>query len=577
MEEYTDLKKQIETEILEYLTKDVYISENYSFSQPKLVKRITQFENHIYPTGKTDSQKKYKFWYDIISSRISAEVKNVDFDTRNIRVKSDRIIDSLLSIITNLKLAFWLHRNGQAEELNSALEEGAGWGNVVWKKVKGNYERVDLKNFYVINQSARTLNESPTIERHQLIQSDIRAKEGVWKHVKKVLDECKSNMYSSTVETQANETTVPYYDIYERNGEVCLKYLKEVNEEQINEKDENTYVLARVIVAGMKAQSTNNVEIKYILFANQIPKMPFKEYHRGTYKGRWFREGLYELLFDIQVRANQIGNQIAKGLEWASRVIFRHDDRLLVQNILTGMRNGDMIKTRDLQQVEVRLQGFDQLANDWNRVIELANEIANSREVVLGNALPSGTPLGAYNQLNANANKLYMFIQEKFAIPVSELFEEWLLPELIKGLKGNDIFALTGDTEMMDRLREIYARDWYLRNLLVIPPHDAQIREMLIQSKMEELRKRPVLFQKNTQDAFTDFVKYAYVDITSEKRDIEADLQTLSAILGQEADPIRRSFIIDIILKEKGFDVASFPKPQGRTPMPVMAGAGASQ
>jgi hypothetical protein len=566
-EQNTGLKQQIQQEISDYFTKEVNISDNYSFSQPKLIQRIIQFDNRIYPTGKVDGQKKYKFFYDIISPRVSSEVKNIDFDTKNIRAKSDRVIDGLLTIITNLKMKFWLRLTGQSEELNSALEEGSGWGNVVWKKVKGGYERVDLKNFYVINQSAKTLNETPVIERHQMSQSDLRAKTG-YKNLKEVLSECKSNMYSTSVETTATETTTPYYDIYERNGEVCLKDLKEERNEKVEKGDENKYVLAKVIVAGQKAQSTSSVEIKYILFADTISKMPYKEYHRGTYKGRWFREGLIELLFDCQVRTNQIGNQIAKGLEWASKVIFRHGDKLVVQNILIGLRNGDIIKSADLAQVEVRLQGFDQLANDWNRTLELANDIANSREVVMGNALPSGTPLGAYNQLNANANKLYTFLQEKFAIPVSEMFEEWLIPGMLDDLKLQDVINLSGDTEMLNRAREIFVNDWYLKNALYLPPHNKEIADTLKASKMEELKKRPQLLMKNFKDMFDDFKKNVYVDITGEKQDIDSDLQTLTTILGLEADPIRRSFIMDKILKEKGFDPASFPKAQLQQPSP---------
>ena len=69
-----------EEEITQYLTEEVQINETTRFSQHKLIKRIALFESHTYPTGKFDSQGNYKYWYDLITTRIESEVKNIDFD-----------------------------------------------------------------------------------------------------------------------------------------------------------------------------------------------------------------------------------------------------------------------------------------------------------------------------------------------------------------------------------------------------------------------------------------------------------------------------------------------------------------
>lgn len=565
MEIKSQLATQIEKEIKDYLQGQVNISEGVDFSQKKLIDRIGLFQSRTYPTGKFDLQGNYKYWFDKISSCINAEVKNIDIDTKNIKARSDRKIDELPTIIVNLKMKDWLRDNGQSEEINSAVEEGSGWGNVVWKKVKNGYERVDLKNFYIINQTAKNLTETPTIERHQLSQTDLKGKDK-WKHIDEVIKECKNDSYKSTIEGLAKDTTTPYYEIYERNGEVCLADLKEYRNEDVKEGDEDKYLLAKVIGAGMKG-NLSGVEIKYILYANTITKMPFKEFHRSAYKGRWWREGLYELLFDIQVRLNQIGNQIAQGLELAAKHILISSDKLIVQSILTDMNNGDIIRAKDLAQVNLRMEAFDQLANEWNRLIQMANDTANSQEVVMGTALSSGTPLGAYNRLNTNANKLFGFIQEKLAIPFSEIFKEWLIPEMVDELKADDIVNLTGDSEMLNRVKEIIIDDWYLRNLLAIGPHTNEMGMALKTQKIEEMNKRPQLLMSGMKDLFDGFKKNVYVSITGEADTIDEDTQSLVNIIGLEQDPIRRSVMLDMILKSKGFDVTVFPKPQ--LPQPI--------
>ena len=568
----TGLKGQIEREINTYLTGTVSIGEN-EFSQAKLVRRVSLFENHIYPTGKFDSQGNYKFWFDIQTPRIDAEVKNIDFDTKNIEAYSDRKKDALPNLIVNLKLKEWLRENGQSEELNSSIEEGSAWGNVLWKRVKGAYERVDLKNLFIINQTARTIDETPVIERHQLNQSDLRAKKEVWKYVDEALKDCKSDSYSSTLDNQGTETTVPYYDIFERNGEVCVKDLKDANGEKVEKGDEDRYVLARVIGIGTKGiGASNSINIKYILFADELSgKMSdiYKEYHRGRYKGRWWREGLIELLFDCQVRANQIGNQLAQGLEWASKTVFSSDDKLIVQNILTDLTNGDLIQGKNLRQVEVRMTGMDQLIADWNRNLELANEICNSREIVMGEATP-GQPFRLGALLNQNANKLFDFLREKLAIPFSEIFEQWVIPKLVKELKAKEILRLTGDSEILNRIQQMVVDDWYIKNLIVIGPHSPEMAQELKDNQLEELKKQPTLLMEGLKEVFEDYKPNVSVVITGENSRLPEDLQTLATFIQLEQDPVRRQALIEKAMKMKGIDAEGLPKSPPMQPMQPM-------
>jgi hypothetical protein len=557
----TALKGQIEEELRQYLTETVAVSEDYEYSQAKLVRRISLFENHIYPTGKFDKQGNYKYWYDIITPAIDAEVNNIDFDTKDINVYSSRKNDELPCIVTNLKTKEYLRETGQAEEINSAIEEGAGRGNILWKKVNKSYERTDLNNVYIINQTAECVDETPIIERHQLTSKDLREKDGTWEDIEDVIKNNKSSIYKATVATQGKATTVPYYEMFERNGEVCLKDLKETNNETAKEGDENKFVLARVIAAG--TSNASGVTITHIVFAKELKnkKMSdiYKEYHRSRYKGRWFREGLYELCFDIQVRANQVGNQLAQGLEFASKKILWSPDKLIMQSIVTDLKSGDIIKASNLQSVDLRMDGFDQLANEWNRLIEMRNEIANSHEVVTGDAV-SNQPFRLGALLNQNANKLFDFIREKLSIPFSEMFEQWIIPDLIKELKTEEILRLTGDSDMLQRLCSLVVDNWYLENLLSFPPHTNQDAVTIKAEQVKQLMGRPQILMKGLQEVFEGFKPNVSVIITGEQIAIDSELQTLSTFVQFEMDPVRRSAIVELMAKKKGLDFGSLPK-----------------
>jgi hypothetical protein len=330
--------------------------------------------------------------------------------------------------------------------------------------------------------------------------------------------------------------------------------------------DENKYILAKIIVAGLKKGSK---EGKYVLFAEEIDKKPYKEAHRGKYEGRWFRKGLFEILFDCQTRANEISNQLARGLEWASKTFYRTSDTLIVQNALTDMRNGDIIKAQELTQVETRMQGLDQLVADWNRNIEIANSLANSYEVVTGESLPSNTPFRLGSMMNQNANKLFDFLREKLALAMEGLFNDWILPDMMKELRSKKVLELTGDQKYLDEYYKVVAKSWYIKNLFIMPPHSTKQGEELVNLKVEEMKnsENRIEIEKGFWEGFKPRAK---VVITGESVNLMAELETLFSFIQLEEDPVRRSALIELAMGKKGVDITGLPKTeQPQQPVPV--------
>ena len=550
--------KTITEEVRSYLEDQQEIFEGYNYSQYKLVKRIVYYQNQVYPAGKLDSKGNYKYWFDIISPRIDSEVKNVDFDRSNVEIYSRSLNDTAKVLITNAYLKDWMKTSGQGEKINEAVEQGTSWGNVVWKKVKGDYELVDLRNFYVINQAAKSLNDTAVIERHILTQSDLRAKKGIWNNIDEVIKTCGDKQYSSTNSDNTKETENLYYEIFERNGEISEKDLFEAQGKEGGSEDK--YILAKIIVAGTGSKGNIKKNTKYVLYADTISEMPYKEYHRGRFQGRWFRIGMYELLMDIQTRANEIGNQIARGLEWASKTVFRSSDKVIAQNVLDDLTSGDIIRSVDVQQVPVKMQGFDQLIADWTRLMEMADKLANSYEVVTGESLPSGTPFRLGAMLNQNANKLFDFLREKLSMVLEDLIEQWVLPNLMKDLKLEDILRVTGDEEWMAKYYEMLVNSWYIRNLAAIGLHSTEEAIALKQAKIAELMKKKEAIIPLAKGFWKEFKPRAKVVITGEKVSLMAELETLSNFINLEADPVRRTALIEMAMSKKGIDISKLPK-----------------
>lgn len=534
---------RIKEELDSYKNGTVELFDGCSFSASKLIRRILLYKNQYYPTGKRDSQGNYKFWFDVISPRVDSEIKNIDFDSKDITLMSDAEEDAGRLLIANARLRDFLRETGQAAKLNEAVERGTEWGNVVWKKVKGGYKIMELDKLMVLNQTAETLEDSDVIETEVMTPIDIRKKQDLWENIDKLIDAGQKE----------HDKTAPEFFIYERNGEITTKEYAEAKGKDGG--DDNTYILAKAIVGGVKKDDPTEV-----LFINELTKTPYKEYHRGKYSGRWLRTGMYEILFDVQTRANEIGNQIARGLEWSSKTIFRSSDRVIAQNILTDLQNGDIIKSVDLQQVQTRMEGFDQLVNDWNRLMEMADRLANSFEVIRGESLPSGTPFKLGNLLNVNANKLFDFIREKLSIVFQDVVEEWILPSLLRDLKTKTVLKLTADSGYLTRYYEMLVNSWYISNLLALPPHTPDIAVALKEAKVQELLTNKEVAVSLEKDMWDDFKPRAMVVIVGENVNVVAELETLQNFIQLEVDPIRRSALVTMALKKKGIDVDKLPK-----------------
>jgi len=563
---------KIKKEIDEYRNGSVEILEGVSYSAAKLLRRIGLYKAQVYPNGKLDSQGNYKYWFDVITPRVNSEIKNIDFDTKDVFLFSDSLSDSMRILIANAALKQWLDESGQAGKLNEAVEQGPEWGNIVWKKQKNDYRILELSNVMVLNQTAKTLNESDVIEEECFLATDLRKMDGIWKNTETLIKSAKAGLKSS-----------PEFFVYERNGEVSEKEYYQAKQLMDKDKEydlskykDNKFMLCKIIAGGNEKDKPTEV-----LFCTEITEKPYKEYHRSSYAGRWLRLGLYEQLFDIQTRANEIGNQIARGLEWASKTVFRSSDKVIAQNILTDLQSGDIIKSNDIQQVEVRMQGLDQLLADWNRLMVLADQISNSYEVVTGGALPSGTPFRLGILQNTNANKLFDFIREKLGIALQEVIEDWILPQAIKDLKTRDVLRLTPDTGSLVTYYAAVVDSWYIKNLISFPPHTEQEAQQLKANKTTELLLQPEALVNLEEEMWTDFKPRVRVSITGENYNLAVELETLQTFIQLEQDPVRRTALIETAMKKKNMDVANLPKtppmaPQAPQQAPSNGGAALS-
>lgn len=567
------LFKRIGTDVKNYLTSTVEISEGVTFSQYQLIKRIYKFRNRNLSGSKLNADLSYDYYFDVISPRADAEVKNLRFDSKHIMLFSRSPIEDFAAVfVANASLKSWMAENGEDEKLKAAVEEFSCNGNIGFKKVAGGYEIVDALNTYITNQMAKDVNDTSIIERHEMSASQLKSMvEWDQDVADDVIKDLGNKSFRSTNMTTPVSSTSKKYEVFEFTGEVSEKEFNAVK--GIEGGSENKYFLAKVITAGLKDTGTDQSK-NYTLFCEELSGSISDFYlyaHRGRYEGRFWRVGMYELLFDHQIRANQIGNDLARGMEWASKVIFKSKDSRVLQNIRADLDNGDVIIADDLSQVDVRLQNMDQLIADWNRLMTDADRVSGSFEIVRGESLPSGTPFRLGALMDQNAGMMFTLLRQKLSLPYKRVFREWVLPDLVKDLKGKDVFTLVGDTEVLEELRKIMVDRWYLENLVKIGPHTKEVGEAIKAEKLEELVKiDPVI--ENSKEIWKGVLPRIFVTITGENSDLADQVTDLVNLVKLEEDPLRRAWIMDQIYRIRNIPIP--PKAEVQ-PAPQMAAGGA--
>lgn len=570
------LFKRVEEEISNYLYNSVEVAEGVFFNQRDTIKRIYKFRNRSLDDSKVNEDLTYNYYTDIISSRVESEVKNLKFDTKNIKPFSLAPLQDFAAVfIANASLKVWMSKENRGIDLKEAIEEFVANGNIGFKKISGGYEVVDPLNTYITNISAKTVDETNIIERHEMTASEMLRKED-WDYdtTLEMIEKCGDSSFQSTGETTEAESTTKTYEVFEYLGEVTEKEF--YSAQGIEFGDENTTFLARIIFAGLREDGKGD---KFVPFIERLPKGKkqsdyYKYAHRGKYNKRFWREGMYEILIDHQIRANEIYLQLARGLDWSSKVVFRSKDTNVMENIRADIENGDVIITDDLEQVLVRMQGADQLIADWNRLMADADRIANSFEIVRGETLPSGTPFRLGALLDQNSGMFFSFLRQKITIPYRQVFQEWVLPELVKDLKAEKIFSYVGDSEILDKLREIMVNNWYMKNVVKMGYHTKEVADAIKAEKLEELRQiDPVI--ENSKEIWEGILPRLMVTITGENSDVADQITDIINLIELEQDPNRRAVMLDTIYASRGIPVP--PRMEQKEQPNMAAGVGGAK
>jgi len=546
-----------------FVNQDVTIVEGYDFNQMDRVKK-----NHLYYASKfvngTDEDVRF---FNITKPACKNETKEIDIDTKDINVLAMRRSAMTKAWILRRALKYLIKKEKLGQVFNQFSDKLPIYGSVVAKKTndKKIFAPVQLRNLKN-DPTADNLNQCWSIQELWMTPTDLRKMKGKWND--KVID-----MAIEAYQISGKENYVDNFSKNDKRGGSqyihVREYIDDVKKSEIKGKSEE-YVRGRFFIV-VPDTSKKDWEKKdgLVLHKDTVTDKYFKECHRDRVEGRWLSPSVVEDLEELQILKNEEMHYMKMALRLSSIILLQTEDKKLARNILTDLENGDILRVRkEIKEVPLNVRNLGEKQQISNEIDKLLRDLANTREVMTGEKMMSGTPFSLGAMLERNAARLFDHIREKLGLFYQEIFEDWVAPALSKELTKKRILEIT-DREEIKELAVEFAKNktWdAVKKFILEEGRKPTIEEVQL---VEQLLVERFLTQKSVfldlPEKYIDFEDVEF-EFTGERVDKQTKLQTISTLitaLGQNPA------LVDNPLFQEALNLSGFGKLD--VTMPVVA------
>ncbi len=485
---------QIRTENQCFLFNYIAPVPGYSFNQYQTIKRIYLYLNNKYESNAFYLNRE-KIFFNIVTPPCEVASKMLNVDTKNIKLIPINNPKNYFPVyLLEKELRVWLKTSKMGKLLNQIAEEAPRYGSVVLEKCKDGAKVVDLRRLF-IDPSVDNIKDSRFITTvHYMTETEL--KNSGWDNVDIAIARFKSNTGTESFEDKTGDLNLvqssPYIKVYKRYGEVPKCWIE-------GGKDE-TLVKALFIVAGPDFLNKNAEgkvigEMGVVLFSSLWRKdYPFKDFHYNKVKGRWLGMGVVEMLFDVQVRVNEIKNQKRISMELSTIHLFQTKDKQLVRNILTDLQSGDVIfSPNGIEPIANEERNLPAFKDEEASYLNQADKLTFAYEAVRGETASSTTPLGTTQIAVAQATSVYGFKRQNLDLMYQEFFNDLVMPELLKDLTPEHIMRFTGSSQELEKIdmasAELYVNDVIKDIILSGGDITPETQDFARQKALKEFRK----------------------------------------------------------------------------------------
>lgn len=560
--DHFDLYAQLSKELADFSRTKVRVggsaddsTRGYEYSQSDTLNLVEYVLGSKF-TKEKDENGQDKLYLNSSVFRADVASKQIDLDVKDIAFVPDDSASDYGCIVSRKMFKRWAKDTGLGEFLNVLVEAFPRYGSVVLKRRGKEYEHVPLSKLRN-QQDAKSLNEaSYAIIEHRLKYYEA-AEMPEWD--------------LSGLDCQWDDDLV----VYERYGRVSKRFF---DPEAAAHESVDTVSFITRNKKGRKVESS-------LLFIEEITERPFEEAHWSRRDGRWLGVGEIEANFENQKARNYVFNLRLKSAMWSSKAVFQSSSDTIAKNLVTQVRDGDIVNVDangQISPVNTQSKGLADFQAIDQSVEDNANQKSFTFEVATGESLPSGTPF-RLGVIMANAvNSHFNLKREKLGL----LVKRWLYNSVIPAFENDlddeslEYFALDqeGYEDLIDAVAKArvaaFVKDSALkRGRIPTVAEQAEYREQIMALKGFEL--------KVLRDGLKNLKYKIDIVITGESVDLQKKIETLTNLyltLQQSGDLENARKVLARVVALTGERVpvsalSAVPPAAGQVSAPSMGGA----
>lgn len=459
----------------DFVNNYIEVVPGYSFSQYQTLKRIHLYSNDRFENSQTYLGKD-KIFFNIVNNPTELAATLLDFDTKHIKAysRAPKSYDKLF--LFNKELEYYFKKTDFSTTLNELSMDVARYGSAVVQKTAKGIKLIDLRKL-ILDPTVKRIQDSRFISIvHELTSSELRemGKKKGWnmKNVESIIEKyghnTPPNSYIDSTGTNFNQIkSSPYIRVVERYGEVPEHFFGGKSEDMVK----SLFIIAAPDLVSRNDKGDVISEEGTILFKSKwYKKYPFMDFHYTKTKGRWLGVGVVEKLFPIQVRFNELKNQLRFAMEHTSKRIYQTKDRTAFNNILTDMDNGQILQSRsEIVPIANENRDLSSFRLEEDAYYRAAQDITFSYEAVRGD-IGAETTATTATISTQRAGSVFEFKRENIGNDLRNFLNEFVKPDVIKEITPAHILVFTGNTEELNIFDEKFAQSktnqYFIKNLV---------------------------------------------------------------------------------------------------------------
>lgn len=436
----------IKTEENLFQTTGVPIVDGYEWKFFEHIRLSTLYKNSKFSTGADDGNRPYK---NIIRPILNVAYRSEGFDVKDIEPYVNHKANYYKSFLVRKFHDKYARKNNIDTVIDKSVESYIDFGGILAKKTKNKVpEIVPLQRLAFCDQT--DILSGPICEKHQYSVDQLLEYKGKWDD--DAIDEaiCEARKERTTATTIAGkkaETPGKYIEVYELHGMFPESWLREGDSDE--KYSRQMHIVTYTTSSELGKDNKNGVT----LYKGKENDGIYKVLLRDSIYGRALGFGGIEELFESQIWTNYNEIQIKDMLDIASLMIVQTADKSFANaNKISDMVKGQIVSPKEgmpLTQVQItpiNMQMFENKSAEWE---QHARTTGSANDPQLGVEPASGTPMGLQSIVVNQGQGIHEYRRGKLSTFWSEIYRDWILPDLAREMNEGDEWLADLDLEEM--------------------------------------------------------------------------------------------------------------------------------